>query len=386
MPGYDTGDFPSWDDSQFYDPNNPTLRDRWWSDPGYLAGISSGMGGLFGGDRGQSGGGPGSGPAPSGPPGLAGGYDSQSGLPHALTEQIWQLDPPQGLDTSGYTADTFVQRGLPIWASQRFQEMADQLGGWDKLQGWLSDATNWSTVLGIMRNPWGQSTYDQYPQQAGQQPAPNEGQTTQVPEGQGGPQGVDQQGNPTYGTTVTGAQDSSFPAWAAAPIAGAGLAGIFAGGGSAPPPLTQPGPQQPTFSTTVTAPSSQDPLGGAELPAVPNFSTTVTGQMPQGTPLGGPTLGGPTGAQPPQPPPAEAPMPVPWEPPVGAAAPPATTAPAPGTPQVPQVPGAAAGPPGLTVPAVFPTLAPHAPISSLFQLPQLAPLVPGLNQILQGRI
>ncbi len=372
---------------------------RWWLDPNYIAMIGANYGSVFGGNRGSSAP-PGATPTPQ--RNLPGGYDSQSGLPHDLTQQIWGLDVPEGFDTSGFNADSFVQRGLPVWASQRFQELSDQLGGWDNLGRWLEDATNWSTVLGIMRNPWGQSAYDQYPQgTSDQQPQPqqpNEGQTVETPEGtppSGGTSGV-----PNYPTDVYGS--SGLPDWIPPAIgaglgAGLGLGSIFGGAGSEQPGLAPTGPDgNPVFTATgTTTPipvgsenvpftGSLGPLGG-EQPTIgpngqPTWSVTGTatspGLSPTPSPIGNldpaqypgifaPTIPSPIGGlEPGQTPPASQ---------------------TPQTPSVPSVPGAAAGGGGIgALPASFPTLPAHAPISPLFQMPPMQGMVPGLNQILRG--
>ena len=215
--------------------------------------------------------------------------DTQSGLPGDLTQQIWQMSAPEGFSTAGYNAGNYVTQGLPIWAANRFKEMSDQLGGWDNLTKWLYDRTNWATVLGIMRNPWGQSTYDQHAEGAGQPEATvNEGQQTQVPEGQGGP--VDPQtpegqasGNPTYGTTTTGQAASGVDPWAAAAAGAAGVGGLAA--------LLSGGPAGQL--------QGQPPLPGEQFELGPDgqwvLKTTATGQMPaEGTGTGGsaPSSGG----------------------------------------------------------------------------------------------
>lgn len=327
--------------------------------------------------------------------------DTQSGLPGDLTQQIWQMTAPEGFSTAGYNAGNYVTQGLPIWAANRFREMSDQLGGWDNLTKWLYDRSNWATVLGIMGNPWGQSTYDQHAEGAGTESTVNEGQQTQVPEGQGGP--VEPQtpegqaeGNPTYSTTTTGQAASGVDPWAAAAVGAAGAGGLAAllnGGGAA----------------AGGGLASQPAGGGEQFEIDPEtgewvLRTTATGQMPQ-EPAGGGGAGngsiwirppelGPSSQNPGLPPvqighpiPPGAVLQIPGAPPAEApAATPATPqAPAAQAPGQPQQPGAQAaqqllgGGASAVVPPPFPQLSPLAPVASMFAPQPLAGPVPGLN-------
>jgi hypothetical protein len=253
-------------------------------------------------------------PVPTNADGSYWGIDPNSGLPGQLIDQVWGAQAPEGLSTPGMTAGQYVQgrAGLPFWANNRFVGMSEQLGGWDKFVEWSMKPENWGSIMTVLGQPWGQSEVDQLPpgytpdMQAAQPPEdpsmqPNEGTTSNVPEGQQGPSGVDAQGNPVYPTTVTGGLNPGATLPVIGGAAGAGLLGsILAGGGGGQPAVNQIPP--PDYSVTTWG-SPDDPQG---LPPDDPLSSIPLGATlnPPGTSMtwgapplaGNPTVGGFLGA------------------------------------------------------------------------------------------
>lgn len=233
-------------------------------------------------------------PVPLNPDGTPWGIDTHTGLPGDLTSQIWNLGAPEGLSIGNMTAEQYVQGGLPFWATNRLQSVAKDLGGWDKMISWLYDPKNWSQILTVLGQPWGQGSYDTMPE--GTQV--NEGQTTQYPEGQ---QPDTSTGDPTFRTDTVGAPSGDVPYDYYVPPSYldqiAQIVGAMPPTGGSP---TVPG-ETPLFSATGYGnfPYEDYSQGGnpqiaanPPAPSNPTFSVTGTGAMPTVPTQSSPILGG----------------------------------------------------------------------------------------------